>query len=124
MCNDGLPDAYFEPEANASFFSDKDGYINAFDLTIFEPIITDVTESIPENNLIVFPNPTTHELNIVGDEKINNIIIYDMIGNSVISMIDINQNFIQINVELLSSGCYTVVITQKDQQFYSKFIKD
>jgi hypothetical protein len=124
LCNDGLPDAYFEPEANASFFSDKDGYINAFDLTIFEPIITDVTESIPENNLIVFPNPTTHELNIVGDEKINNIIIYDMIGNSVISMIDINQNFIQINVELLSSGCYTVVITQKDQQFYSKFIKD
>ncbi len=124
LCNDALPDAYFMPEANTASLSNSDGYINAFDLNIFEPILTGFTETIIEDNIFVFPNPTTQHLNIISDEMITSIIIYDMMGNVVFSVMDINQKHTQIDVRLLPTSCYTLVITHVDQQFYSKFIKE
>jgi DNA gyrase inhibitor GyrI len=124
LCNEDLPAAYFEPESNPAYFSVRDGFINAFDLTIFSPIVTGVSEINPDNNLIVFPNPTSEQLNIIGINILTNIIIYDMHGNSVMSIMDINQNFTQVDIGLLSSGCYTVIVTQNDQQYYSKFIRE
>lgn len=108
ICNDDLPDAYFEPESNTSCYSQYDGYITAFDLSIFEPILVGVTEPNSQNNIMMFLNPSFGQLNIVSDGELDNIIVYDMLGHSVLNIFDINQNFLQLEVSFLSPGCYAI----------------
>jgi hypothetical protein len=72
------------------------------------------------NNLSVYPNPTKNILFIEGNELPVQIIIYNVLGQELISVKNTNI----IDVEYLSTGVYTIKISDGTRLFKGKFIKD
>ena len=70
----------------------------------------------------IYPNPTSQILNIIGDELLNaKYKIYDLNGKSI-QYGNINDN--KIDVENISSGLYTIQITNENSlKTTLKFIK-
>jgi len=81
-----------------------------------------VIENFEKDAIRIFPNPSFGQINILSHVELNNIIVYDMLGQSVINVFEINQNFLQFDISFLLSGCYTVEVNLKDKKVYSKFI--
>ena len=72
------------------------------------------------NNLSVYPNPTKNILFIKGNELPVQITIYNILGQELISVKNTNK----IDVEYLSTGVYTIKISDGTRLFKGKFIKD
>ena len=72
------------------------------------------------NSLKIFPNPVTDELNIriPNMETINNVIIYNLMGQKIIE-----KNTQTISVSELSTGVYTISVETSEGIFHKKFIK-
>ena len=65
-------------------------------------------------NLLLFPNPTNDVVQIRlqnSNETLNAIVIYDLIGNIIQKVTQINSDQAQLNVSNLSKGIYLVEIT-------------
>ena len=74
----------------------------------------------------IFPNPANSMLSInsSGSEKIENIIIFDILGNKVI---DIKSNQLEknnIDVSMLLSGTYIIQLRLNNQVITKKFLKE
>ncbi|MCH2230343.1 MAG: T9SS type A sorting domain-containing protein [Crocinitomicaceae bacterium] len=65
-----------------------------------------------EFNVIVFPNPTTGEVQIVGSEtELNSISIFDATGRNITHLIELNRDSdisIKLNLSELSNGIYNI----------------
>lgn len=71
-----------------------------------------------DNEIIVFPNPTTDVLNIVSNLRIN-ALLYNSTGQCVINQSNINQ----IDMSHLESGIYNLILIYNDLQFTKKIVK-
>lgn len=77
----------------------------------------EVIEQVSET--LIFPNPTNHSLHISCEEKIDKIIIYNALGEQVLTTTEST-----LSVESFSAGIYYVHIQLADQsQEQLKFIK-
>lgn len=82
-------------------------------LTVNEPTI------ITGKDLTIYPNPVEHELNIKTTKKINQIEIYSLTGQKILTSTKTN-----IEVSKLSKGIYILkILTDDGQQLTQKFIK-
>ncbi|MES2587442.1 MAG: N-acetylmuramoyl-L-alanine amidase [Bacteroidota bacterium] len=84
-----------------------------------EPISEILSEKV---EISVFPNPTTHILNILGMEAGKDIQIYDLRGQVVITKKSELEN--AIDVSELINGIYFVGVLENDKQVLKRFIKN
>jgi len=72
----------------------------------------------------IYPNPANNYINIFAEEHLSNIKIVDMLGNVVLEQSKINSNSIDLNIENLSNGIYSVVANSNNGKIYkTKFVK-
>jgi hypothetical protein len=78
--------------------------------------------SFVSNNLKLFPNPVTSNLNIklLNDSSISSARIMDLNGRTIMTVDDINNS---INVSNLQSGMYLIVIESSKGNYTKKFLK-
>ncbi|MCR9287289.1 MAG: T9SS type A sorting domain-containing protein [Bacteroidetes bacterium] len=75
-----------------------------------------------ENQIQIFPNPTSGELEIVGEELEGATIkIFDNMGKQVQSLILSKQ---ELDISDLPNGMYFIQINQEGRLFESKIIKE
>lgn len=72
-----------------------------------------------KNKIIVYPIPAKNEVNISSSEKIENISVYNSLGQF---LFDSNTN--QINIEKLEKGLYFLKIKTSSSETVEKFIKE
>ncbi len=77
-----------------------------------------------ENQLKVWPNPTTGILNVQAP-TFTSYRIMDILGTELIQGITGNQEYVQISVDLLKDGLYMLVLEDKSRSWQScqKFVK-
>jgi subtilisin family serine protease len=81
-------------------------------------LVTDVKEQINSKRISVYPNPATDKVFVTSDEEINEIQIFDVFGNLLLSG---NSRIIQ--VAGLNSGAYFVKIRTKNNDYLTPLIK-
>ena len=85
--------------------------------------ITNITNpEVRENNLIVFPNPTTGKVNISTEKEIVKMILYDLTGKEIL----VSETFGKsIDLGNFESGIYFIeIIDGKDSTAIKKIIKN
>jgi hypothetical protein len=80
------------------------------------------TDSFESTKFKMYPNPAQDVLNIVSEEVIQNVSIYNLLGQNVMSVMNDSQNLI-LNVSNLQDGIYMVRTTTNGIETTQKFIK-
>ena len=73
-----------------------------------------------ENNVSIYPNPANNVINVNAASNINNVEIFNMMGQRV-AVIDANDTNVQINTTALSNGMYLMRITTENGVSNQKF---
>ena len=74
-----------------------------------------------DNNIKVFPNPSSTIFKIVSDTNIDKITIFDTLGKEILTQ---TQNNNEVNIEKLSKGIYLIEIFSENEKIYKKLIKE
>lgn len=74
-----------------------------------------------DNNIKVFPNPSSTIFKIVSNTNIDKITIFDTLGKEILTQ---TQNNNEVNIEKLSKGIYLIEITSENEKVYKKLIKE
>lgn len=126
-------DSKLHGETNQTLFPEEEGFYsvsftNEAGCSSFSNALryTLSLEHLTQNPIIIYPNPTTKDLNIFNvKETINMLRITDQTGRIIFDQHlngSINET-LKINVEDLSKGVYTLEIHAKDKLIPLKFIK-
>lgn len=75
-------------------------------------------DNYQDDQIIIFPNPTTGIINIASKLQLK-VDIYNSIGQNIFNGFNINQ----VNMERFETGIYTLVLTYNDLQFTKKIAK-
>ena len=116
-------------ELNDTFENEAEIY---FDFNF--PIITNVAQTTVStlsteefsfnNNISVYPNPTTDVLHIASQQEIQKVVIYDLSGRIIQTISGKNTNStIEISTRKLSAGSYFVQIHTTQDTFVKQVIK-
>ena len=83
-----------------------------------------VTSSLKQNNIIIFPNPTTGMIELKNSNAVVKIEIFDMIGKLLLTQ-KINSMNQKVDVSKLQTGNYLLKAYSKSNQFdVLKFVKE
>ena len=74
-----------------------------------------IEENILNNTFSIYPNPTSNVLNIKSSQDIDNVIIYNLLGQNVASFTKNEITDSSIDMSELSKGLYLVKITSGDK---------
>jgi hypothetical protein len=88
-----------------------------YEIEVYGRIGTLGTNDFKVNKFIIYPNPTSNMLNIIGDNEINVLQIFDINGKNVIT----KKNSNSVDVQTLSTGNYYLKLNNKETV---KFIKE
>lgn len=81
-------------------------------------------ENLENNNIQIFPNPTSDILNIkMENPALANFSIFDIYGKKVFEKNGVNQSEIQLSTSNFSQGVYFLKIEMEGKEFVKKFIK-
>lgn len=72
--------------------------------------------------LSVYPNPATNNLTISYNETINQVEVYNVLGQKVINQ-NFNSDNISLNVSQLNNGTYLMILHAGEQKQQVKFLK-
>ena len=97
------------------------GFGQAIDFTL--EVATLSTSAFDKNAFLVFPVPTKDALNIAYKSVVNDVKIYNLIGQEVYSQ-SINSADAQLNIESLATGTYIVKVTAENAQHTFKIVKE
>lgn len=86
------------------------------------PIITEAEVLHNYDNVIISPNPFLNVFNISNNSKINEVKIYNTIGELIFYKTNVNSKEISINLENKNSGIYIVSVISKNANSF-KIIK-
>ncbi|MBE9485156.1 MAG: T9SS type A sorting domain-containing protein [Bacteroidetes bacterium] len=82
------------------------------------------TEEIQvEDNLNIYPNPTTGLINIKTEEQINELFIIDLSGKIIMAK-STTSEMSKINISSFQKGIYVLVVRTKGGVYYRKIIKN
>lgn len=77
--------------------------------------------SLSDNlELNIFPNPASNYLNVSLNSNIQRLSIYNSIGQVVLNQVNINESFLNINVDSFSKGIYVVEVLDEKGNLKSK----
>ncbi len=75
------------------------------------------------SNISLYPNPTSHILNVKSDDELNgDLTILDITGKIVYTQSVNNSNLVNIDVSGLTKGLYFITLTNGDMKSSAKFI--
>ncbi|MFN5705204.1 MAG: T9SS type A sorting domain-containing protein [bacterium] len=80
-------------------------------------------ESTKAENVNVYPNPSNDFLSITSEKDIQNIVIYNSIGQVVLAK-EVNANFAKVNITELPNGLYTVKTVINGLETFNKVVKE
>lgn len=86
-------------------------------------INTSVEEIGKENELSLYPNPTSNQLTVASERRLNNIELVDALGRTVLSE-TISANRFQLDLSLIPSGIYLLRATDGERMFTKKVVKE
>ena len=113
-------EVYFESGINFHAI----GFLDVFINKINQSLITNVKPIEPEDNEInIFPNPASYQLNIHSGYNISNIVIYNTLGEQVMSVVNNNDVSSVIDISSLNKGIYTAVIITEKGNAVKKIVK-
>lgn len=73
------------------------------------------------NQIAIFPNPTATVLNVQGDLEIQNILVYNTLGQTVININNVNTTTAQVNTSTLENGVYVIAIMTDKKMITKQF---
>ncbi len=79
-----------------------------------------LTEQGSQNDLSLYPNPVSNDLSVISNEKINNVIITNVLGQ-LLYVGDYNSKKVEVDVSGLKAGLYFININQSK---IKKFVKE
>lgn len=103
------------------FFSastNNEMYLDTFDFT--DEFIIFNTDSFENSDFKIYPNPTENLMQIKSNETINNIVIYNVLGKSILNTSNPNN----IDTSSLAKGIYFVVVETDKGNGTQKLIKN
>ena len=80
-------------------------------------------ESTKSENVNIYPNPSNEILNISADKNIQKVVIYNSVGQIVLSTQE-SANVTKINIAELANGLYTVKTVINGVDTFSKIVKE
>jgi len=92
---------------------------------VLEPA-TNINNLLLDNEVLIYPNPATTQLNIAlknEDNSIEKIQVIDVLGRVVYTETELNTNSKIIDVQHLSSGMYHIFIKTKNGIYIGKIVK-
>ena len=113
---------FWKKDASASYSaicvqSSNDGVIDVGPYSVDD--IPELYETL-NNDIAVYPNPTSSFLNIRSKEKVEHLTLYTFIGENVLE----KQNTHELDISEMKSGVYWLVIDTKNQTIRKKVIKE
>ena len=89
----------------------------------FQENVEILQEGISVPCFTLYPNPTRGELRVEnGELKIKSVIVYNVAGQAVMNVSNINSTSYSLNVEKLNSGLYFISVHTKDVVVNGKFV--
>jgi uncharacterized protein YjdB len=101
--------------------NDGSGVTGSAIITISNQNSLGISDSELVNNISIYPNPATSEINISSDNFIESIEFIDVFGKVIKSILNSNNT---IDVSNLSNGLYFLQVYTKEGSAIKKFIKD
>ena len=84
---------------------------------------TGIAEAAKAIELNVYPNPASSTVNVEADEYMNNISVYNLLGEKVMER-NLNSTAAQLNIEDLHSGIYLLSIKADGNTYTKRFTKE
>lgn len=89
-------------------------------VAVFQDVVK--TKDIFANDLIIYPNPTTHFITAMTGEVYNGFNIYDITGKKINQLKgDFTSDRVTIDVSALESGMYTIEVLSQEKISTNKF---
>ncbi|RLB03004.1 MAG: hypothetical protein DRG59_12225, partial [Deltaproteobacteria bacterium] len=85
------------------------------------------SQSLPQTQIQIFPNPANDILTIEGNfnlEEIKKITIFDVSGRIIKPLVCSKNKNIQLNISQLSSGIYFIKVVTEDEIINLRFTKN
>ena len=109
---------------NSGFVADKSILKTKLNFPfVVKTSVTNINIRNNNNNIAIFPNPTTNNLTISNLSSNAEIKLYDLTGNLVFSKLNVTENKTNINISTLSKGIYILKIKFKDRELIKKIMK-
>ena len=118
------PDSAIIVISSSSSVPKNGSYIYVDNLQFVGNVVGISENNLNENNITVFPNPSTRELNIdfyVEPDKASSLLIYDLNGKLIHELTKLSKNNL-IDVSQWSKGIYTIQIKSNNQFINKKLI--
>ena len=80
-------------------------------------------ETVKAENISVYPNPSNDILNISTEKEIQSIVIYNSLGQVVLTK-NVDANFVKINIDELPNGIYTLKASINGVETFNKVVKE
>lgn len=111
----------FSPSITTTYIvtgTSLNGCVDSDNVTVQVNTCTGIKEITNTNSFIIYPNPTSVQLNISGlDKNQNFIILTDLLGKTINKINSNNAESISINIENLSPGVYFISANNKCYKF-------
>ena len=127
--SNGLVTAVSEGIATITVTTDDGGYQDTIEVTVIEPIANELPAKELEG-VIIFPNPTTDEINIgipkevLYENPIEEVRLFDSSGRLILALRNNGptqfSNVFEFDVSLVESGMYTLHIIHSDKMVHTK----
>ena len=89
----------------------------------FSTLATNISDNISQKKeLLIFPNPAHHSIQIKSNDRIQNINIFSLDG-ILLKQVQTDQSEISINVSTFNNGLYLLQIRTTENTYNQKFIK-
>jgi len=106
-------------ESLISIYATSDSMIVSFDHS------TGIYKILPDNAVQLYPNPVSQHITInAGDLIINRITVMNVVGEKVYENKIVETNKLEVPVQHLIPGIYSIVITTKEGNFVKSFVKE
>jgi hypothetical protein len=118
------PTGSFNVYGFGSQFDNSSPFTTGYQLLACSSSITPVTgtENLQINNINIYPNPVSDELNIAAD-MIEALYISNMLGQEIIRLENVNTNFKTVSTAQLAPGVYNVIVTNNGRRTVKQFVK-
>jgi hypothetical protein len=84
---------------------------------------TGINEHVGFNNVLLYPNPARDQLTILAKEKLQEIRLFDQSGKLVLTINDVKQNPIILDISTLASGNYVLRLSGSKEQILERVVK-
>lgn len=117
--------APFKDSNNFNFYGNELYVLDSSQITLGTDEVTNNSKNNNASSILVFPNPTTSEVNLVSikDDQIKNVEVYNMNGNLIINSKQVKSVRVSLDLSSVTNGIYLLKIQTEKGSVVKKVIK-